>query len=266
MSLITTLQRNPFINTTIKRLRFNRLFDLWLKRFPLPRRTPSGLTYRIDSIPSWVVASEIFKTDVYAEAIRSVRPQSFADLGGNVGYLPVLIADLLGNRAVQGLIVEPNPELHARIEFHLRQNQLKNVHLVPGVVGIETGSTAAFADFYLNPSHIASGVSPSFNPAVSVGGTVRKIQVPVVQLANEWTRYFPQARLDLLKIDIEGAEIPFLKSNGPILAKVDAILIEWHKWVTSLDEVTALLKAQGFSLVNVSQEDRHAGTAFFRRL
>jgi hypothetical protein len=98
-----------------------------------------------------------------------------------------------------------------------------------------------------------------------VGGHVRKIKVPVVEIASEWQKFFPNERVHLLKVDIEGTEIDFLKANSKFLEQVDAVLIEWHCWITTLEEVTAILNPLHFALEGVCHVDQDAGTAFFRR-
>ena len=263
MNLIGTLQRNPVVNSLVKKLRINRLMDLYLGRFPLTRKTSTELVYRVTSVPSLVVADEIFGTDVYARPLATVRPESFVDLGSNVGYFPILVADVMRCRSIRGLCVEPNPELSGLAEFHRAANGLANVHLVRGAV--TGGGDGGEIEFFVNPSHIASSVSSGFNPAIALGGDVVKIQVPVIDIEMEWRKHFGGDRVDLVKIDIEGSEIDFLNAHEQFLQRVDSILIEWHSWVTSLEEVTGILSPLGFALDAVCHSDQHAGTAFFRR-
>jgi hypothetical protein len=118
-------------------------------------------------------------------------------------------------------------------------------------------------DFFLNPSHIASSLSGVFNPLMPVVGRVQKIKVAVIDIAHEWQRRFGDERIDLVKIDIEGGEIPFLKAHSSFLDRVGAVLIEWHSWVTTLEEVSSVLDRLGFALEAICQADRHAGTAIF---
>jgi FkbM family methyltransferase len=263
MNLIQKLQRNSLINTLVKTLRVNRLMDAYLKRFPITRETPFGLTYKVESVPSLVVANEAFSTDDYAKPISQIRPKTFVDLGSNVGYFPVLVAEIMKSRAIKGICVEPNPQLHPSIDFHLSKNELSDVHLIKGLV--LNGASGTEADFFVNPSHIASSVTGIFNPLVAVGGEVRKIRVPVVDIAREWHNLFGSQRIEILKVDIEGAEVEFLKSHTSFLELVDAILIEWHVWITTLDEVSGVLKSASFSLEKVCHQDEHVGTAFFSR-
>jgi len=264
VNLIETLWRNRFANAFVKNLRINRLLDAYWGRFPIKRRTASGLVYEVDSVPALVVANEIFSTDVYVKPVALIQPKAFVDLGSNVGYFPLLVTEVMRSRSIKGLCIEPNPELQPRIEFHLGANGLGDVHLIRGVVaGDDAGPEA---DFFLNPSHIASSLTGKFNPLMPVGGRVQKIKVPVIDLSQEWRRHFGAARIDLIKIDIEGAEIAFLKAHTSFLKGVGAVLIEWHAWVTTLEEVSSILGLSGFALESVGQVDRHAGTALFRRV
>lgn len=264
MNWVGALQRNPIANSLVKILRVYRLVDFALNWRPLQRKTAQGFTYRVESTASLVVAKEIFDTDTYARPVALVQPVTFIDLGANVGFFPVLVADVMRTRRIKGLCIEPNPHLHSAVKFHLQQNSLDGVHLVRGAVTASDAGTTI--EFYLNPSHIASSVTGAFNPRFAVGGKVERVKVSVVNLAAEWARQFPNQRVNLLKIDIEGTESEFLRSHADFLSCVDAILIEWHKWVTTLDEITELLRAARFELETIADEDGHAGTALFRRI
>lgn len=263
MNLLNALWRNRLANTLVKTLRVNRLVDAGLSRWPLKRRTSTGQVYELDSVPSLLVANEIFASDIYRKPVSTIRPGTFLDLGANVGYFPILVAEVAGSREVRGLSIEPNPRLVPRIESHLAANRLEHVHCVHGVAaGDQSG---AEADFYLNPSHIASSMSGRFNPRTPVAGKVEKIRVPVVDIDREWRRHFGDERVDLLKVDIEGAEVPFLRAHAVFLEKVDAILIEWHAWVTTLAEVSGVLEPMGFALADPGEDGPDGGLALFRR-
>ena len=264
MNLGLAFHRSAFANTLVKTIRINRVIDAYLGRFPIRRRTPSGLVYWQESVPSMVVANEIFSTDLYAGPVAMLRPTTFVDLGTNVGYFPLLVAEVVRSRSIRGLCVEPNPHLHPLVELHLSSNGLQDVHLIKGLVGGHR--FGAETDFFLNPSHIASSATGRFNPLVPVGGQVRTIKVPVVDLAREWRRFFGDEPVDLLKVDIEGAEVEFLESHTPFLESVRTILIEWHSWITTLEEVSNVLRPSGFELGSVCHMDQHAGTAFFRKV
>ncbi len=263
VNLIVELHRNRFANALVKVLQISRVVDVYLDRFLIRRTTPSGVVYWVESVPSLVVANEIFATDDYMKPVSRVRPRTIVDLGANVGYFPLLVAEITGSRTIEGLCIEPNPQLHRRIERHLEANGLSGVHLLKGLVaGDDAGPEA---DFFLSPSHIASTLTGEFSPRLPPRGRIRKIRVPVLDPAGEWHRRFGDRRIDLIKIDIEGAELLFLKAHRSFLSRTDAILLEWHTWVTTLEEILSLLVPLGFALESVGKVDTNAGTALFRR-
>jgi FkbM family methyltransferase len=261
LNILEKLRRNRLVNSVVKRSRADKLIDWYLSRFPVRMRTSSGLVYKIESIPSLIAANEVFAADSYGRAIRIVAPETFVDLGANVGYFPVAVAEATGSRRVKGLCIEPNPALTESLLFHIRENRLENVQTKRGAVGFS--DAGGEVDFFINPSHIASSLSPDYNPLLPVIGESRKIRVPALVVSEEWNRVFPGRRVNLLKIDIEGAEVPFLRGQSAFLTQVDAILIEWHLWVTDRNEIVALLERNGFMLHLVFDEDQHAGTALF---
>ncbi len=264
MKILERAHRNRLINSFVKWFRINRLCDGYLSRFPVIRKTSTGLIYKVESVPSLIVANEIFGTGAYAKAIEAVAPSTFVDLGANVGYFPVAVASLTRSRGIRGLCVEPNPALRDSVMFHIEANKLENVHFRQGAVG-PRGAECRSVDFFINPSHIASSLSGRFNPLVPVGGKSQRIRVPLLDLPEEWNLIFPGDRVDLLKIDIEGAEMDFLQSHASFLERVDAIVMEWHNWTTSFSEVRALLERSGILLQELYKDDQHAGAGLFRR-
>jgi FkbM family methyltransferase len=264
MNIVNSLQRNRWVNTAVKNLRIHKAFDWALARRPLQRTTSQGLHYAIASVPSLVVANELFASNFYADAVRCLSPRTFVDLGANVGYFPVLLADLTRSTSIRGLLVEPNPELIPSIKFHVQSNGLTDVHIIQAAVG--TGDSAQEIDFFINPSHIASSVSGRFNPLIPTGGKVKRISVPVIDVGLAWKEQFPdEPVVDLVKIDIEGAEMDFLRGNPTFMAGARGVLIEWHKWICSFEQVSGLLRDYGFGLRFVAHEDDNTGIACFSK-
>jgi FkbM family methyltransferase len=263
VNILETLWRNRAINSLVKWFRINKVFDYYLNRFPLKKITPTGLVYKIENIPSLLVANEIFNLGVYRSAIEAVAPKTFVDLGANVGYFAIALADTTGSRNSKGLCIEANPLLRDTFLFHIQANNLENIRFIQGAVGLRGAHKEV--DFFLNPSHIASSLSGKFNPLIPTGGKCQKIKVPFIELPEAWDRFFSTERVNMLKIDIEGAEIDFLRSHSSFLERVDSIVIEWHAWVTSLSDVKTILEQNGFLLENAYREDQNTGIALFRK-
>src|ERR1035437_2657220 len=114
MNWIGALQRNRVANSLVKTLRIHRLADFGLNRHPLKRKTAHGFTYCVESTASLVVAKEIFDTDMYARAVALVQPVTFIDLGANVGFFPVLLAEVMQAPPHQRALYRTEPSLALR--------------------------------------------------------------------------------------------------------------------------------------------------------
>src|SRR5205823_5454374 len=64
------------------------------------------------------------------------------------------------------------------------------------------------------------------------------VQVPAVRLADRLAR----ERIDLLKLDIEGAEAAVLEDCAPYLGNVQALLLEVHEFNPAQRRVRSLLE------------------------
>jgi hypothetical protein len=83
-------------------------------------------------------------------------------------------------------------------------------------------------------------------------------------MEERWLKLVGEEPCDLLKLDIEGSELDFIRNETAFLQRTKTIFIEWHKWRgVTLDEVKNLLGRQGFLLKRVLQEEEAAGTAVF---
>jgi hypothetical protein len=89
--------------------------------------------------------------------------------------------------------------------------------------------------------------------------------VPCVSLEEQWRRHFGDARCHVLKIDIEGSELNFLKAEQSFLRFCDSVIVEWHKWKVNLDELKQFLTGLDFVYVKTIEENEQMGTGVFRR-
>jgi FkbM family methyltransferase len=231
-----------------------------LRCFPIVKRLPGGVLYRqrwIESIPlskQMLESGEMYPADKLPGGVVTC-----VDLGCNVGYFPCWLARLSGGGRVKGLMIDANPKVVEEARWHARVNHWDQVFALCGIAGGSAGK--AEGDFYLYPSNHCSADSP--NPSLKDGW--KRIRVPCLDVGQLWRDKFGETRCQLLKIDIEGAELDFLKAEHHFLALVDALLIEWHKWRVQLPDVAELLKAHGFPVAEVVEEHAEQGTCLFRR-
>jgi FkbM family methyltransferase len=264
MSFLQKLDKLPAFHHVVRWLGLRQLAGLVLRLFPRVRSLPNtGARYRCRYLETILLADEIFHRNVYLKAIDQAQVTNFADLGCNVGLFAVLLADLTRRRDLQGLMVDANPDMIAEAQWHVTTNGLARVFPVHGLAGAE--KIGGQSDFYLLPSNLGSSQYPIYEPGKPPKGKWTKVTVPQISLEEHWQRHFGEQRCHVLKIDIEGSEKKLLDTDRPFLRRVDTLILEWHKWIVSRQEIDALLEPQGFSLVEILEELETSGIAWYQR-
>jgi len=135
---------------------------------------------------------EIYSTHFLLNQAR--RGQVAWDVGANIGYFTVLLADLVGPEG-QVLAVEPHPHLAALCRRSLAMNGFQPRARVECVAASDRRSTLRLRDNSADPknNHLIAPDAPR-------DAVLREIAVPGVPLDDLGER------VDVLKIDVEGAE------------------------------------------------------------
>ncbi|MEY4487934.1 MAG: hypothetical protein RIQ79_442 [Verrucomicrobiota bacterium] len=140
-----------------------------------------------------------------ADALRTGG--NFLDIGANAGVYSLWVASL----RAPGLRVdafEPDPELCASLRFNLATNALDSVRLHSVALGAAEGEVVLAAGAgNKGENHITAAATPS---AAAAG-----IRVPMTTLPDFLARE-NLARIDALKIDVEGHEVSVL---APLFAR-----------------------------------------------
>ena len=255
------LQLRPEFHRTIKALRLVELASKVLAVRPLKRTLPNGTRYRVRYGESLLMADEIFKRQVYRDPFDSRPCKTFIDLGSNVGYFTCYAADRIGRDAV-GLAVDANPKMAEETAFHVESNGWPRVKGLWSVVGYPLGQENG--TFFLNPSNI-SGSATVLNPNIPAKGAQTEITVPTVDLNAAWRAHAGDVAVDVMKVDVEGFELKVLETIPELLKRTNAVVLEWHKWITPREPIDALLGRAGLVFQKVVTEDPHCGVAFYER-
>jgi FkbM family methyltransferase len=262
--IISSLSRSALLRRIVRSLRLHKLGNWWLRHFPLVKRLPGGVVYRATRLESIPLGVEMFERgNLYDATLLPKDFTTFADLGCNVGYFTCWLAQLAPGRKLKGLMFDANPDAVAEARWHAQANGMKEVFGVNGILGETSPSNAV--DFYLYESNICSTSQLPDIERMGLKGQWTKISVPIVNLEAEWRKHFGDLRCNLIKIDIEGSEMNFLKTEKSFLQLVDAVLIEYHTWRVTLDEVKAFLTSHGFEFRKLLEEHEQMGTAYFER-
>jgi FkbM family methyltransferase len=262
---LVAISRNGILRRFFRGLRFHRLYNRWLARWPRKKTLPkSGITYRCCRTESVSLALEILEGgNCYDGKYLPKDFVTFADIGCNVGFFMCWLAEQAGDRSISGVMIDANPRVVEESQWHVASNKLDGIHVVHGLIGVDqqdgnaafylceadTCSTAVLTDLHLQNERMFS-----------------KIDAPVVSFESEWHQRMGDQRCNILKIDVEGAEMGFLKSNSTFLQLVDSIYIEWHKYAVSFDDLTHFLKERGFELLRIVEDEGFNGVAVYHRL
>jgi FkbM family methyltransferase len=161
--------------------------------------------------------SEIFLQREHELFLRRLGPvRRWVDLGCNNGYFSLQLASQLAPHDLAmsaALLVDADPRSGLCISRILDENpSLANWQFLNCAVGPECES-------------VCFNVLPNMFSRISKNGTMK---IPVA--SQDYLMSVLPPPYDLLKIDIEGAEVPFFENYQALISKAHAVIVEWHSW------------------------------------
>lgn len=214
-----------------------------------------GKWYKIQSPEDLFLIAEIVIFKIYTPYLpRNIK--RFVDLGCNSGIFSTFVSQ----KNSLGLAVDGNCDILAQAKKSFNKNRLK-ITTEYGVVGADLSKD--YIEFKVNKSSLASSLK-AFNKQAITPDDFKVVNVPVLKLHRILNDVFREERIDLMKIDIEGAELDLLLSEPQIFKYVDYIIIEVHTWLVNFHEVEEELNNLEFSLIKIIEKDSNATTAVFK--
>lgn len=204
-----------------------------LKRYSPTKTDFYGKEIKIvDSVTFLSGAKEIFEKDIYKLKLRTDNTPIIVDCGANIGLSVMYFKHTYPKATV--IAFEPDPDIFEVLKYNVEVFNPSNVELHQKAIwkdesGIEFLQEGGF-----------SGRIPK------EGDKKHTIKVPTARLKNILQN---QDRIDLLKIDIEGAEYEVLMDVENDLEHVDNIFIEYHSHVNeaqTLHEILNMLHEKKF--------------------
>lgn len=208
-----------------------------IKNIPRYIRSQTGLLgfpfWFNDSASFLFMYREIFEKEIYHFTTDSANPY-IIDCGSNIGLSIVYFKKLFPQSAIVGF--EPEPEAFATLQENIRLSGLDGIELKnKGVWDCET-----FLDF---------------SPDGSDGGRIAPKKYRNHTLPIETVRlkdFLQEKPVDLLKMDIEGAELTVINDCRAELHNVKRVFIEYHSFSgepQDLDSILRILKDAGFRYI-----------------
>lgn len=211
---------------------------------------PGGLAASVESggLSSWY---EISHRHAYVP-LAAFEPRAgwnVVDVGANIGAYAVWAAGRMGSGRL--IAIEPNP-----VSFERLQRSMGQLTVETSAYEVACGDTDGEIALHFQPGYTVSSSVVSFSGA-SETATVRMRRLDDI-LAHE-----RMTHVDLLKIDVEGAEAMVLRGAKTILGATDRVILETVAGELE-DAVTGILMRLGFRLVDAS--DDHWGIGGLRLL
>ncbi|MFC1943356.1 FkbM family methyltransferase [Chloroflexota bacterium] len=182
------------------------------------------------------------QTRVFHEVVK--RGMTVVDLGAHIGYYTLIAAELVGPEG-KVFAFEPDPENFSLLQRNVDVSGYKNVALVQKAVSGKTG----IAKLYLDSESWGHSLS-------STEISKESISVSVTSLDEFFSE---EVRIDIIKIDIEGAEGGAVEGMERILSKGDVKSIflsshlrELESEGSSLKEIVDKLTGFGFRFYEIS--------------
>jgi FkbM family methyltransferase len=182
-----------------------------------------------DGLSFYATYKEIITTQIYAFNNTSEKP-FIIDCGANMGLSVYFFATAYPIATI--IAFEPEDAIYKVLEKNKNTFNLQNVTLHKKAVW----DSETVLQFYTDNG---------------MGGTVenkysnqKPTEIETLRLAN-----FLEKKVDMLKMDIEGAEYTVLQDCIPFLKNVENIFIEYHSFIDKeqhLEDILQILKTNGY--------------------
>lgn len=185
-----------------------------------PRYSPGSIEvmgYRLNYVDLLTVApqwEDTFVRSLHAFHTRQAAPR-ILDCGANVGIVTLYYKRDFPSARITAL--EADPDIARALSLNISENGLSQVDIVAAAVWVENGRVC----------FVAEGADSGSVATEYHGSATRQLDVPAIRLRDILAR---EDRVDLLKLDIEGAEHRVLADAEPELHRVGAIAVELHEF------------------------------------
>jgi FkbM family methyltransferase len=206
-----------------------------------------------DPEDAWFIFQEIWLDREYTRYYRG-SPEVVIDIGANIGVFTLLARHLWPRCRVHAY--EPDPQNVVTLQSNLEHNQVEGVTVHNAAVSDAEGRRTLFQKGH-------SGWHSLYPEAL--GGPRSSVQVETVDLPAVIET--AGGRIDLLKMDCEGAEWAILRDNEELLrAHIGYVAMEYHELNDARRaDLVALFERAGFTCRSTPPTKLNTGMLYAAR-
>jgi FkbM family methyltransferase len=199
--VIALIKYAPF-----KREFFVRSYNFLLKKMRKKYRATTYFGAKIKCDPKDFIQMRILHFGFWEPNISAliesilVRGDVFVDIGANIGYDSLLASKIVGAEG-SVIAIEASPATFEILSMHIRENNATNVRIVNKAASDRPGNLMLYGGSPRNIGTATTIKSRGFDEE----GIVESIPIDHILTCEE------RSRLHLIKMDIEGAELPVLR-------------------------------------------------------
>ncbi|OLD57943.1 MAG: hypothetical protein AUI54_00720 [Acidobacteria bacterium 13_1_40CM_2_56_5] len=204
---------------------------------------------RINDGPNfYLLCKDLFVRKLYHFTAQAADPR-ILDCGGNIGMSILYFKHVYPQSRI--IAFEPDPAIFPYLKDNVGENRLDNVTLMQAAVTKEEGTLAFYSDGLYGSclaNHASRGIPEGWT----------RYDVPCVRLS----KYLDEP-VDLLKMNIEGAEYDVISECAGRLRQVRELIIEYHHLPglpRTLHRILSILHECGFEyLINDFDSETNPG-------
>lgn len=208
--------------------------------FNITIRNNDGIFFCGNNFISAWVASSIYKKEL--RNYFNITEGIFVDIGAHIGKYTILVGKKL-NGSGKVIAIEPEKNNFKILKKNISLNKLNNIHAINVGCFSENKKTKLFIDREGTGAHsISNQISKKYEEI-----DVRKLDDVLSQLKIK--------KVDLIKIDVEGAEVNVLKGSLKTLKKSHPKIIFEALDKNTLSEIRSLLKKLNYRIKKINKTD-----------
>ncbi len=177
------------------------------------------------------------------------KNEVFVDVGANVGSHSLRIAHDYADIGVRVVAIEAEPEAYKVLVQNIKRNNLTNVDAIKIAASDHKGLAELYQRSY-DGVRVGTGLHSILKRGEEDGNFSLQNERPLQIECDTLDNIISSHKADVMKMDIEGAEILALEGATKVLKRLRKVIVEIHD--RNLERVKGILDSNNF-LLEISQ-------------